>query len=271
MFLMHCVKKLPLWRKSKMENKIVISASKTDSSDYASWFEELKLRYRSSQLKAGLSVNRELLLNAVVHRDYMNPTPIQIKVYKDKIRIWNIGELPKEIKIETLFEEHASIRRNPNIANVFFKGGYIESWGRGYKNIIEECHSKNARIPEPVENSGGIAVVCLASEKYIQLAKKLKLEGFSDANMNEDCTVNCTVNCTVICPDVAKKTYLAMKENPHLSVPELSDKLGISVRTVKNHQKILKELKLIERVGADKNGFWKVFDGEIAVVEGNGK
>lgn len=44
-----------------MENEIVISANKTVSSEYVAWFEELKSRYRSSQLKAGLSVNRELL------------------------------------------------------------------------------------------------------------------------------------------------------------------------------------------------------------------
>ena len=44
-----------------MENEIVISANKTVSSEYVACFEELKSRYRSSQLKAGLSVNRELL------------------------------------------------------------------------------------------------------------------------------------------------------------------------------------------------------------------
>lgn len=44
-----------------MENKLVISANKIDSSEYVAWFEELKSRYCSSQLKAGLSVNRELL------------------------------------------------------------------------------------------------------------------------------------------------------------------------------------------------------------------
>lgn len=71
-------------------------------------------------------------------------------------------------------------------------------------------------------------------------------------SINEDCPVNCPVN--------AQKTYLAIKENPKLSILELSKNLGISERTVKNHQKLLKEAKLIERVGADKNGYWKIIE-----------
>lgn len=82
----------------------------------------------------------------------------------------------------------------------------------------------------------------------------------ANGNDPENCTVNCTVNddCPVNCPVTAKETYLAIKENPRLSIHELSKKLGISERTVKNHQKLLKDADLIERIGADKNGYWKV-------------
>ena len=50
---------------------------------------------------------RELLLNAVIHKDYLSTTPIQIRIYKDKIRLWNDGGLPKEVPLENLFKEHA--------------------------------------------------------------------------------------------------------------------------------------------------------------------
>lgn len=69
---------------------------------------------------------RELLLNAVIHRDYTRPTPIQIRVYAHKIRIWNIGKMPVDVPVEKLFKPHSSEPRNPNIANVFFKAGYAE-------------------------------------------------------------------------------------------------------------------------------------------------
>ncbi len=64
---------------------------------------------------------RELLLNAVIHRDYMTPTTIQIRIYAHKIRIWNFGKMPVNVPIDKLFKPHSSEPRNPNIANVFFK------------------------------------------------------------------------------------------------------------------------------------------------------
>jgi ATP-dependent DNA helicase RecG len=86
---------------------------------------------------------RELLLNAVIHKDYLSTTPIQIRIYKDKIRLWNDGGLPKEVPLENLFKEHISKPCNPNLANVFFKCGMIESWGRGFeKNCKLLCRRK---------------------------------------------------------------------------------------------------------------------------------
>lgn len=38
---------------------------------------------------------REALLNAVAHKDYSGGVPIQIKVFKDRIMIWNDGQLPE--------------------------------------------------------------------------------------------------------------------------------------------------------------------------------
>ena len=49
--------------------------------------------------------------------------------------MWNPGNMPQEVKVKDLFKKHVSKPRNPNIANVFFKSGYVESWGRGYYNI----------------------------------------------------------------------------------------------------------------------------------------
>jgi ATP-dependent DNA helicase RecG len=67
------------------------------------------------------------LLNAVSHKDYSGGVPIQISVYKDKLMIWNEGQLPENWTIETLLEKHASKPFNPDIANAFFRSGYIES------------------------------------------------------------------------------------------------------------------------------------------------
>jgi len=100
---------------------------------------------------------REMLLNALVHRNYMG-APTQIRVYDDKINIWNEGPLPDGMSLETLKRPHASRPRNPIIADVCFKGGLIDSWGSGTIKIIDSC--KQAGLPEPelVEQDGGFLV-----------------------------------------------------------------------------------------------------------------
>lgn len=48
-----------------------------------------------------------------------------------KMMLWNPGKLPMDIPLEKLKEKHSSYPRNKHIAEVFFRAGYIESWGRG--------------------------------------------------------------------------------------------------------------------------------------------
>ena len=100
---------------------------------------------------------REILLNALVHRDYMSSF-IQVRIYDDKFWVWNSGKLPEDISFESLRVVHSSHPRNPLIADVCFKGGYIDSWGRGTLKIINAC--REAELPEPsiTEQFGGMLV-----------------------------------------------------------------------------------------------------------------
>ena len=115
---------------------------------------------------------REMLLNALVHRNYMG-APIQIRVYDDKINIWNEGPLPDGLTLEALKRSHSSRPRNPIIADVSFKGGYIDAWGRGTIKILDTC--KQAELPEPEmkERDGGFIITLfkdnLTEEQLIKL------------------------------------------------------------------------------------------------------
>ena len=107
---------------------------------------------------------REVLLNALVHRNYAG-AHTQIKIFDDRICFWNDGPLPEDMTIELLKQRHSSKPRNPVIAEVCFKGGYIDAWGRGIEKIIDAC--REAKLPEPKfeENSGGM-LVTLFNNKY---------------------------------------------------------------------------------------------------------
>lgn len=60
-------------------------------------------------------------------------------VYEDRLYIANCGRLPENWTLEKLMGKHASAPFNPNIANVFYLAGFIESWGRGVEKICSAC------------------------------------------------------------------------------------------------------------------------------------
>ncbi len=117
---------------------------------------------------------REMLLNALVHRNYMG-APIQIRVYDDKISIWNEGSLPVGLTLAALKRSHSSRPRNPIIADVSFKGGYIDAWGRGTIKILDTC--KKAELPEPEmqEQDGGFIITLFKNNLTQEQLTKLGL------------------------------------------------------------------------------------------------
>ncbi|MFN3300870.1 MAG: ATP-binding protein [Sediminibacterium sp.] len=121
-----------------------------------------------------LAAIREMLLNALVHRNYMG-APTQIRVYDDKINIWNEGALPEGISLASLKQSHASKPRNPIIADVCFKGGYIDSWGRGTIKILETCKEANLPEPELQERDGGFLVTLYKNSLIDENFKKIEL------------------------------------------------------------------------------------------------
>ena len=117
---------------------------------------------------------REMLLNSLVHRNFMG-APIQIRVYDDKINIWNEGTLPAGLTLDALKRSHSSRPRNPIIADVCFKGGYIDAWGRGTIRIIDTC--KQAELPEPEmkELDGGFIITLFKDNLTPEQLTKLGL------------------------------------------------------------------------------------------------
>ena len=120
---------------------------------------------------------REVLLNAIAHKDYAGCIPIQISVYPDKIMIWNMGKLPENWTIDTLQQKHSSIPHNPDIANAFFRSGYVEAWGRGIEKITELFTA--AGLPTPLFSPKG-------SDFWVTLRKDIyNKEYLSKLGLNE--------------------------------------------------------------------------------------
>jgi ATP-dependent DNA helicase RecG len=102
---------------------------------------------------------REILVNALIHRDYSNAGgAIYLAIFDDRVEVWSTGRFPTGITPEMLSREHKSVLRNPIIADVFHRAGLIEKWGRGTNRVIEMCRQAGIRSPEFHEIAGSAVV-----------------------------------------------------------------------------------------------------------------
>jgi ATP-dependent DNA helicase RecG len=159
---------------------------------------------------------REALLNALVHKDYLSGAPIQIRVYEDKMMIMNAGILPPTWTVETLRRPHRSVPPNPDIANAFFRAGYLEAWGRGIQKIISAC--RQAGTPEPIieYDGSGLCVV-------FPFAK-------SDRHVTEHDTEHVTEHDTEHVTEHVQRLLLCMPVERAVTTAELMQLLSLKHR-----------------------------------------
>lgn len=101
-----------------------------------------------------LSAIREAVTNVLCHRDYTGPAHSQIRLYDDRLEIWNAGGLPPSLTPDLLLREHDSIPRNRKIAEAFFYAGLIERWGSGTTRMAEELEAAGMPLPEFTSEPG---------------------------------------------------------------------------------------------------------------------
>jgi ATP-dependent DNA helicase RecG len=119
---------------------------------------------RIETLEYPIPALREMILNALIHRNYMG-APTQLRVYDNKLFIWNDGSLPVTITLSQLTQLHSSHPRNPILAGACFLGGYIDSWGSGIMKIMDSCKMAELPTPELNEKEGGF-VVTLFKDRF---------------------------------------------------------------------------------------------------------
>ena len=85
--------------------------------------------------KVSKTAFREAVANALIHRNWDNPSQIIIKMKPDQIEITSSGGLPEGISESDYLEDSISMPRNPLLAYVFLRLGYIERLGTGIARI----------------------------------------------------------------------------------------------------------------------------------------
>ena len=190
---------------------------------------------------------REAIYNAIAHNCYMYGTPIQIRIEEEQIIISNRCILPEGWTAETLMQPHDSIPYNPDIANVFYRAGYIETWGQGIQKICDECTALGAELPRYEILGTGIRVYVPALKSALIDQSKTP-KGHSAKN---DGTLDDTM---------AYKIIEVIRSKPDITLDQLSTETRIARRTLVRYMSALKEAGRIERVGGKRYGHWEIRD-----------
>ncbi len=113
---------------------------------------------------------RESLLNAIIHRDYNFTGSILISLFDDHYEITSLGGLVKGISIKDLYTG-ISESRNPNLANIFYRLKYVESFGTGIGRIMES-YKKYDKRPLILDSDNAFKVT-LFNVNYTEEAEKI--------------------------------------------------------------------------------------------------
>ena len=184
--------------------------------------------------RVGRCAVREAIFNALIHQDFSVGVPVQISVYRDKLYISNDCVFPSDWTADTLLQKHRSLPHNPDIANTFFRTGFIESWGRGIEKIYTLCKEYGIPSPEYTVHSNDIMMLFRGGEP---ITSKNGAEP-----INEPIT----------------EVLAVIRDYPALSKEKIAEKIGMSRATVTRALAKLVETGKIQRVGSNKTRYWKV-------------
>ena len=180
---------------------------------------------RLEELEYPVEALREMLLNALAHRQYQG-AHIQLRVYDEHLQIWNEGALPAEVPVESLQGAHMSRPRNPLIASVLFRAGYIDLWGYGTLKIFRACEA--AGLPEPVitEVFGGVLVKLISGGQ---------MGGVGGGQIGGQ------IGGQVDLTDRQREVLALIAANPSISRADIAEHMQINESAVQKHIEKLKE------------------------------
>lgn len=198
-----------------------------------------KIWQREDDFQYPMAALREGVMNALVHRDYSNPSGIAtITIYPDKLEITNSGEL--SLKPSELKRSHLSIPANPDIAQVVFLRGYIERIGRGTLKIIDACKEVGLETPVWSKDSNSVKLTFFSNPDVYGV-----IDGIIDGVIE---------GATDTVRKRLKQIIAVLMETEGVRTDYLNEKTNISVSALERYIKQLRKVGLIEFRGAPKTG-----------------
>lgn len=229
---------------------------------------------------------REGIYNAIMHKAYESGNPIQIRIEDDQMYISNGLAFNSPWTPEKLMASHQSNPYNKTIANVFFRAGYVETWGRGIKKMCDACLEWGQPMPEYITDPGGLRLLfkALPAAKEMIISQKDNAEndmksgmgkmqgdiesGIEKAQSGMESGIESGMKQELsffvaerkFC--IRKNTTLGMVasillKDPFSTITSIATETGITRSTIQKHIGKLKEYGIIKHIGPTKGGHWE--------------
>lgn len=200
-------------------------------------------------------VFEELLVNALIHRDYLVSAAIRIFIFDNRIEIISPGHLPNNLTVDKIKEGNSNIR-NPILVSYAAKGLLpYHGLGSGINRALENwphiefiddrdgCLFTSIVHRAPLDASPLVTV----SPKMSQMAPEIEASSSEMSPEKFDPSL-----------EMASVMLAILLQQPKMTSKKLAETLGVSKRTVLRHLERLKETGAIRRVGPTKGGKWEV-------------
>lgn len=166
---------------------------------------------------------REAVVNAICHRNYEDTGNVQIRIFDDRLEVWNPGLLPAGMTIDMLRKAHRSRPRNELIARCFYLIKYIEQWGTGTNRMIKLCREGGLPGLEFYELSDTFIV------KFRRRMQRIRKPKSKPAGVTE-------------LTRTQKKIIEYLEKNHEAGAYDLMKALGLTRRTIQRNLKILEDI-----------------------------
>ena len=121
-------------------------------------YEEIKGVDRKKVEKIPEAAFREAIANALIHREWDMASQIRVLMFDDRVEIISPGGLPPGITEEEYLSGRLSVLRNRNLANVFYRLGFVEIFGTGIMRI-KQLYEESLKQPAFAVSENTIKIV----------------------------------------------------------------------------------------------------------------
>ena len=206
-------------------------------------FTKITYPERKEQPMYDYNAVREVIINALVHNDWTTEYPPKFELFSDRLEVSSFGGIQSEFT-EDEFLEGYSAPKNPELMRVFRDLKLVEHLGTGVRKILKK-YNKDVYHFFP---------------HFIRVSIKYNQNEFEYDNIPNKKEINYS---DLELTSVQEGIIGLILDRPNITQEEMSNLLGVTSRTIRNHIKYLVDNDYIVRIGADKNGKWKVIKKEV--------